>query len=234
MPAQPDLFAEPAPAAAEGQGTPPPAWRHLAFWSEDWPRISHALAEDRRRVLPEPSRRFAALALTPPEAVRVVLLGQDPYPTPSHAMGLAFSVFPDVRPLPKSLANVFRELEEDTGDRLPDGDLSGWARQGVLLLNTHLTVPAGEVGGHARLGWEQLTGQVLDAVSQRPTAFILWGRPAQAQKRFIRDGDHLVHESAHPSPLAAARGFFGSRPFSRVNAWLAGRGEATIDWGRSG
>jgi uracil-DNA glycosylase len=234
MPAQPDLFAEPAPAADPDQGTPPDAWGHLPFWSEDWPRISRALAGDGRRILPEPSRRFAALALAPPEAVRVVILGQDPYPTPSHAMGLAFSVHPDVRPLPKSLANVFRELEDDTGDRLPNGDLSGWARQGVLLLNTHLTVPAGEVGGHARLGWERLTGQVLDLVSRRPTAFVLWGRPAQAQKRHVREGDHLVHESAHPSPLAAARGFFGSRPFSRVNAWLAGRGEATIDWGRAG
>jgi uracil-DNA glycosylase len=231
---QPDLFAAPTPPADASQGTPPPAWGGLRFWAEDWPRISRALAEDRRPILPEPTRRFAALALTPPEAVRVVILGQDPYPTPGHAMGLAFSVHANVRPLPKSLANVFRELGDDTGDRLPDGDLSGWARQGVLLLNTHLTVPAGEVGGHARLGWERLTGEALALVSRRPTAFVLWGRPAQAQKRFIAGGDHLVHESAHPSPLAAARGFFGSRPFSRVNAWLAGRGEATIDWGRAG
>jgi uracil-DNA glycosylase len=148
-------------------------------------------------------------------------------------MGLAFSVFPDVRPLPKSLANVFRELREDTGERPPNGDLSGWARQGVLLLNAALSVPAGQPGGHARLGWERLTAQVLDRVSRRPTAFVLWGRPAQAHKRHVRDGDHLLLESAHPSPLSANRGFFGSRPFSRVNAWLAGRGEAPIAWGAS-
>jgi uracil-DNA glycosylase len=104
----------------------------------------------------------------------------------------------------------------------------------VLLLNTSLTVPAGEAGGHARLGWERLTGQVLARVSARPTAFVLWGRPAQGQARHLRPGEHLVIESAHPSPLAAARGFFGSRPFGRVNAWLEGRGEPPIDWGAPG
>jgi uracil-DNA glycosylase len=181
-----------------------------------------------------PPRPLRALELTPPEAVRVVILGQDPYPTPGHAMGLAFSVNPDVRPLPASLRNIFKELADDTGDKLPNGDLSGWARQGVLLLNTHLSVPAGDAGGHARLGWERLTAQVMDRVSRRPTAFVLWGAHAQKQKAHMRPGDHLVLESVHPSPLSAARGFFGTKPFSKVNAWLAGRGEAPIDWGASG
>jgi uracil-DNA glycosylase len=104
----------------------------------------------------------------------------------------------------------------------------------VLLLNTHLSVPAGQPAGHARLGWERLTAQVLDRVSRRPTAFVLWGKPAQAQEKHIRSGDHLIHESVHPSPLSASRGFFGSRPFSKVNGWLASRGEAPIDWSAPG
>lgn len=236
MPSQPDLFA-PQTSGTAGIPVPspvPPGWADLPFFAEDWPRIAALLAEDGRQILPPHERRFHALALTPPDAVRVVILGQDPYPTPGHAMGLAFSVAPGVRPLPASLRNIFKELAEDTGDRLPDGDLSGWARQGVLLLNTHLSVPAGQPAGHAKLGWEKLTAQVLDRVSQRPTAFVLWGRPAQAQKRHIRDGDHLILESAHPSPLSAQRGFFGSRPFSRVNHWLESRGERPVDWSAPG
>ncbi|TNC63228.1 uracil-DNA glycosylase [Rubellimicrobium roseum] len=227
---QPDLFAPAAPAV-EHQTPIPPGWADLPFFQDDWPRIAAALAQDPRPVLPAHERRFHALALTPPDSVRVVILGQDPYPTPGHAMGLAFSVAPDVRPLPKSLANIFREMKEDVGATLPNGDLSGWARQGVLLLNTHLSVPAGVIGGHAKLGWEKLTGQVLARVSRRPTAFVLWGRPAQAQGKHIAPGDHLLVESAHPSPLSASRGFFGSRPFSRVNDWLDARGDAPIDWG---
>ncbi len=226
MASQPDLFAAPSPVPS-----PIPAgWSDLPFFTEDFPRIAEALARDGRLILPPHERRFHALVLTPPEAVKIVILGQDPYPTPGHAMGLAFSVNPDVRPLPASLRNIFKELAEDTGDRLPNGDLSGWARQGVLLLNTHLSVPAGQPAGHARLGWDRLTAQVMDRVSQRPTAFVLWGKPAQAQGKHIRAGDHLIHESVHPSPLSASRGFFGSRPFSKVNDWLASRGEAPIDW----
>lgn len=227
---QPDLF-----AAASPVPSPIPAgWADLPFFTEDFPRIAEALARDGRLILPPHERRFNALVLTPPEAVKVVILGQDPYPSPGHAMGLAFSVNPDVRPLPASLRNIFKELAEDTGDRLPNGDLSGWARQGVLLLNTHLSVPAGQPAGHARLGWEKLTAQVMDRVSQRPTAFVLWGKPAQAQEKHIRPGDHLIHESVHPSPLSASRGFFGSRPFSKVNGWLRARGQAAIDWSAPG
>lgn len=227
MASQHDLSAPATPA----RSPIPEGWADLPFFAEDWPRIAETLSQDPRQILPPHGRRFHALALTPPEAVRVVILGQDPYPTPGHAMGLAFSVNPDVRPLPASLRNIFKELEADTGDRPPDGDLSGWARQGVLLLNTHLSVPSGVIGGHAKLGWEKLTGQVLDRVSQRATAFVLWGKPAQAQKKHIRPGDHLIHESAHPSPLSASRGFFGSRPFGKVNDWLTARGQAPIDWG---
>jgi uracil-DNA glycosylase len=163
--------------------------------------------------------------------VRVVVLGQDPYPTPGHADGLAFSVAPGVS-LPRSLANVFAEMEADIGCRPPSGDLTEWARQGVLLLNTSLTVPAGRAGGHGGLGWRRLAGEVLDHVSMRPTAFVLWGRQAQALRRHVRPGPHLFVESAHPSPLSARSGFFGSRPFSRVNEWLADRGEVPIDWCR--
>jgi uracil-DNA glycosylase len=228
MPQQPDLFA--TPAATPDLSPIPTGWADMPFFTEDWPRIAAALVQDPRPILPSHEKRFHALELTPPDRVRVVILGQDPYPTPGHAMGLAFSVNPEVRPLPKSLQNVFRELSDDTGARLPNGDLSGWARQGVLLLNTHLSVPAGVIGGHAKLGWDRLTGQVLAQVSERNTGFVLWGKPAQAQARHIRPGDHLIVESTHPSPLSASRGFFGSRPFSRVNELLTAQGAEPVDW----
>lgn len=209
----------------------PPAWAHLPFFSRDWPRLAARLAADPRAILPPEPQRFAALDLTPPAAVRVVILGQDPYPTPGHAHGLAFSVEPDVRPLPRSLSNIFRELQDDLSVTRPNGDLRGWARQGVLLLNTCLSVPAGEAAGHARLGWQRLAEEVLAEVSAaRPAAFVLWGGHAQALKGHIRPGGHLLIETPHPSPLSARRGFFGSRPFSRVNGWLAERGEAPVDW----
>ncbi|MBM9594427.1 uracil-DNA glycosylase [Roseitranquillus sediminis] len=210
---------------------PPTCWAHLPFFATTWPGVRRALADETRSVLPPPHRLFAALEACPPDAVRAVILGQDPYPTPGHADGLAFSVQPRT-PLPRSLANVFAELEADQGCRLPDGDLSGWARQGVLLLNTCLTVPAGAANGHRRLGWQRLAAEVIGHVSLRPTAFVLWGRPAQAMARHIDPGDHLVIESPHPSPLSARTGFFGSRPFGQVNDWLVARGETPIDWCR--
>lgn len=208
----------------------PPAWAHLPFFSRDWPRIEAALVTERRTVLPPAALRFAALALTPPVAVRVVILGQDPYPTPGHAHGLAFSVAPDVTPMPRSLRNIFNELRDDIGAAPQSGDLRFWARQGVLLLNTALSVPVGDAGGHRRLGWQRLAEEVLDAVSARATAFLLWGAQAQALAGHVRDGEHLVIATAHPSPLSARRGFFGSRPFGRVNDWLVARGEVPIDW----
>ena len=212
-----------------GDLAPPEAWANLPFFAEVWPGIRTALAAEASAVLPPAPRIFAALEACPPEAVRVVILGQDPYPTPGHADGLAFSVRRGVRP-PRSLANIFAEIEVEFGCRPETGDLSGWAAQGVLLLNTCLTVPSGQAGRHKRLGWQRLAAEVLERVSARPCAFVLWGRQAQALRRHVRPGDHLVVESAHPSPLSARNGFFGSRPFGRVNDWLAARGEAPVDW----
>ena len=157
-----------------------------------------------------------------------MILGQDPYPTRGHANGLAFSVAPEVS-LPRSLENIFRELEADVGGRPDNGDLGPWSDQGVLLLNTALSVPEGDAGGHAGLGWSELTRQVLETLDDRPRAFLLWGRHAQKFGETLA-GHHLVVKTAHPSPLSARRGFFGSRPFSRVNDWLEARGEAPIRW----
>ena len=205
-------------------------WADLPFFALDLPAVEGALAAETRRVLPERSQVFAALEMTQPEDVRIVILGQDPYPTPGHAHGLAFSVEPHVTPLPRSLANMVREIEADVGRPRRSGDLRDWARQGVLLLNTALTVPEGAADGHRRIGWERLTPQVLDRVAGRPTAFVLWGKRAQDAARAIPEGEHLMIRTAHPSPLSARKGFFGSRPFGRVNAWLAARGERPIDW----
>ena len=145
-------------------------------------------------------------------------------------MGLAFSVTPETRPLPRSLSNIFIELQDDLHLSHEHGDLTHWARQGVLLLNTVLSVPEGTAGGHARLGWDRLAAQVVARVSQRPTAFLLWGNHARAMAQHIRPGDHLILTSAHPSPLSARRGFFGSKPFSKTNDWLIGRHDHPIAW----
>jgi uracil-DNA glycosylase len=211
----------------------PPAWAHLAFFRTEWPLIKAALADDPRSILPPEARRFAALDLTSPAQVRVVILGQDPYPTPGHAHGLAFSVEPGVQPIPRSLSNIFKEMKCDIDAHPANGDLRFLARQGVLLLNTALSVPAGVAGGHARLGWHRLAAEVLAEVSAKPCAFVLWGRHAQQLEANLLPGDHLIVKSAHPSPLSARRGFFGSRPFSRVNDWLSARGHDRIDWAGS-
>lgn len=185
-------------------------------------------------IAPAADKVFASLRLTPLDSVRVVILGQDPYPTPGDANGLAFSYAGPGR-LPKSLANVYRELADDLGHppRMT-GDLSHWARQGVLLLNTALTVRegAGKAGAHLRLGWQEITDAIIAQVShQQPhVVFLLWGAPAQARRALIDEGKHLVLASPHPSPLSAYRGFFGSKPFSRANLWLAGKGLEPIDW----
>jgi len=211
--------------------TPPAlgAWADLPFFSENWTDIARALADDTRRILPPDALRFAALERTQPDDTRVVILGQDPYPTPGHANGLAFSVTPETA-LPKSLKNIFAELLDDIGAAPPNGDLSPWADQGVLLLNTALSVPAGQAGAHAKLGWSVLIGQVLARLSDRPRAFVLWGKHAQGFKRHIAGADHLFVETAHPSPLSAYRGFFGSKPFSRVNTWLETQDQPPIRW----
>ncbi len=182
-------------------------------------------------MLPPAPDLFAAFRLAPLDRVRVLILGQDPYPTPGDAHGLAFSVQRGL-PLPRSLANIFKEMRDDIGSAPPEGNLGGWAAQGVLLLNAVLTVEAGQAGSHRRLGWQALTDEAIQAVSARrePTVFILWGADAQAQRPLIDTGRHLVIESAHPSPLSARRGFFGSRPFSRANAFLKHRARGEIDW----
>lgn len=185
-----------------------------------------------RRVLPDLPEVFRALELTPFPAVRVVLLGQDPYPTPGHAHGLCFSVRPGVRPLPGSLRNIYRELREDLGVSTPaHGHLESWARQGVLLLNTVLTVRAGEANSHQGRGWERFTDGVLDLLNARtePVVFLLWGRAAQKKRSRITRGIHPIIEAAHPSPLSA-RHFLGCRCFSAVNRALGERGLAGVDW----
>lgn len=183
-----------------------------------------------RRFLPAPDRVLAALQ-HPFDDVRVLIVGQDPYPTPGHATGLSFSVAPDVRPLPGSLQNIFREYREDLGHAQPScGDLNAWAEQGVLLLNRVLTVRPGAPASHAGKGWEPVTEQAIRALGAReqPLVAILWGSQARSLKPLL--GRIPAVESPHPSPLSAARGFFGSRPFSRANKLLAERGAAPIDW----
>ena len=163
--------------------------------------------------------------------VRVLIVGQDPYPTPGHPVGLSFSVAPDVRPLPRSLVNIYRELHDDLGiTPHAHGDLSRWADAGVLLLNRSLTVAPGQPASHRGRGWEQVTDRAITALVERggPLAAILWGRDAQSLKPSL--GQVPWVESAHPSPLSASRGFFGSRPFSRVNRLLEEQGGQPIDW----
>lgn len=204
-------------------------WSDLPFFTEDWPRIATLLKAETRSILPPEKHRFKALELTPPENTRVVILGQDPYPTPGNAMGLAFAV-PSETKLPKSLVNIYAELEDDIGARPATGDLTSWAKSGVLLLNTALTVPAHAPGGHAKLGWHRLTEQVLTRLDDTPRAFLLWGKHAQSFAPRLSNPDHLILEAPHPSPLSAYRGFFGSKPFSQINAWLEKRGHPGISW----
>ena len=181
-------------------------------------------------VYPPQDKVFAALQKTSLEDVRVVILGQDPYHGPKQAQGLSFSV-PDDLPAPPSLQNILKELEDDIGHRVHH-DLTTWAEQGVLLLNACLTVPAGNANGHAGLIWEPFTDAIIRLVNDldRPVVFILWGGYARKKKALITNGQHLVIESAHPSPLSSYRGFFGSRPFSKTNAFLTKHQEAPIDW----
>ena len=189
-----------------------------------------------KTVYPPRGCRLKALELTPLDAVKVVILGQDPYHGPGQAMGLCFSV-PEGVKQPPSLVNVFKELESDCGIPRPaHGDLTPWARQGVLLLNNTLTVEDGRAGSHAGRGWDAITDACVAAVAERsePSVFILWGSHAQAKAARIsalRDGGpHCIIRSPHPSPLSAHRGFFGSKPFSRANAFLEKHGRGAVDW----
>jgi len=185
-----------------------------------------------KHIFPPGPQIFAALDATPFDQVKVVILGQDPYHGPGQAHGLCFSVLPGVPP-PPSLANIFTELGRDLGVPRPDhGCLASWARQGVLLLNTVLTVEQGRAGSHQGKGWEALTDAIVDVLNREREGlvFLLWGSPAQAKGRQIDASRHLVLKSVHPSPLSAHRGFFGSGHFSKANAWLADHGQAPIDW----
>lgn len=183
-----------------------------------------------RGYLPAAERVLRAFT-QPFDDVRVLLVGQDPYPTPGHAVGLSFAVDGDVRPLPRSLANIYREYTDDLGLEAPGhGDLGAWARDGVLLLNRVLTVAPGEPASHRRKGWEAVTATAIEALvgRDRPMVAILWGRDAQSLTPML--GDTPVIASAHPSPLSASRGFFGSRPFSRANEELRRLGAEPVDW----
>lgn len=200
------------------------------YWSE----LQSFVADERRRhaVYPPPHDVFAALHLTPYAETRVVILGQDPYHGPQQAHGLCFSVRPGVR-IPPSLMNIHKELHDDLGLPIPDhGNLEAWARHGVLLLNTTLTVRAGEAASHQKHGWETFTDHIIEVVDGKPepVVFILWGNSARRKRSLIDTNRHIVIESAHPSPLSAHNGFFGSKPFSRANAALVAVGREPIDW----
>ncbi|KAB8142655.1 uracil-DNA glycosylase [Chloroflexia bacterium SDU3-3] len=183
-------------------------------------------------VFPPEGEVFSALELTPYESARVLVVGQDPYHDDGQAHGLAFSVRPGVT-VPPSLVNIYKELKADLGCKVPNnGYLVPWARQGVLLLNTALTVRAHEPNSHKSKGWEKFTDAVIAALSRRPepAVFVLWGGNAQKKLKLIDAERHVVIQSAHPSPLSARSGFFGSRPFSKINAALAAQGHTPIDW----
>ena len=185
-----------------------------------------------QKIFPNMYDIFNALHFTPYESTKVVILGQDPYHEPGQAHGLSFSVLPNVPP-PPSLLNIFKELRDDLGCFMPNnGCLKPWADQGVLLLNAVLTVRAHAANSHRGHGWEIFTDKIIRLLNEheRPIAFILWGRPARSKRSMITHLRHFVVESAHPSPLSASGGFFGSRPFSRVNKFLESVGEQPIDW----
>jgi uracil-DNA glycosylase len=199
-----------------------------------WPELQEFVAAERQRytIYPPADEVFAALHLTPFAETRVLILGQDPYHGPQQAHGLCFSVRRGVA-APPSLVNIHRELEADLGVPPPDhGNLEAWAVQGVLLLNTTLTVRAGQSASHQGRGWETFTDEVIRAVASKDdhVVFILWGSHARKKKALIDTSRHTVIESAHPSPLSAHNGFFGSRPFSRTNAALVSHGQDPVDW----
>ena len=202
---------------------------------KDYYQELQAFIQKRRaevRVFPEEKNVFNALELTPFESVKVVILGQDPYHGFGQAHGLSFSVQKGI-PLPPSLKNIYKELQEDIGGDLPtEGDLTHWAKQGVLLLNTVLTVEEGNANSHKGMGWERLTNRLIESLNElkHPVIFILWGKPAQDKEKLITNPNHVIFKAPHPSPLSAYRGFFGSKPFSRVNDILMQQGQSPIRW----
>ncbi|MEO9864190.1 MAG: uracil-DNA glycosylase [Yoonia sp.] len=203
------------------------AWAELPFFTDDLPDISERLAE--QAFLPSPRLTFKALEDTQPDSTKVVIIGQDPYHTLGKADGLAFSIPDSFGGRLDSLGNIFKEIETDLHQSRTKTSLDDWAAQGVLLLNTALTVPPGQAKAHAKIGWSKLVVQVLQHLTDKPRAFVLWGGPAKSYAKHIT-GPHLIHSSAHPSPLSVHRGFFGSRPFSTVNQWLIEQGNTPINW----
>jgi uracil-DNA glycosylase len=204
------------------------------FAKDYWQPLQDFVAAERRRgpVYPPKDEVFACLHLTPHADTRVLILGQDPYHGPKQAHGLCFSVRRGIA-VPPSLVNIYTELRDDLGIETPaHGNLEAWARQGVLLLNTTLTVRGGQAASHAGKGWETFTDRVIEAVNDKDhrVVFILWGSHARKKKALVDTQRHVVIESAHPSPLSARNGFFGSKPFSRTNAALAAVGLDPIDW----
>lgn len=204
------------------------------FTKPYWAELQEFVAEERRQheVYPANDEVFAALRLTSHADTKVMMLGQDPYHGPGQAHGLCFSVRRGVR-IPPSLLNICKELHDDLGLPIPnDGDLTAWARQGVLMLNTTLTVRRGQAASHQRHGWETFTDQVIRVVNDKtdPVVFVLWGNSARRKAELIDRARHTIIESPHPSPFSAHSGFFGSKPFSRANAALSTNGRTPIDW----
>ena len=207
------------------------AWSDLPFFAENLPEIEARLAAETHPVFPPTDATFAALELCQPDATQVVILGQDPYHTAGKADGLAFSIPQNFGGRLDSLGNIFKELESDLHVNRQQTNLHDWASQGVLLLNTVLTVPQGHPKAHETLGWAPLIDQILLRLAGSGRVYMLWGKPAQQAAKDVSAEVNLKIETAHPSPLAAYRGFFGSRPFSRANAWLVKEGRRPISWG---
>ncbi|WP_298468070.1 uracil-DNA glycosylase [uncultured Psychrobacillus sp.] len=214
-----------------------PNWKELlgAEWDKPYFKELQSFLDQEyaeHTIYPPREEVGSAFRLTPYDAVKVVILGQDPYHGPGQAHGLSFSVKPGVK-IPPSLRNMFKELEEDLGCPIPShGYLEKWAKHGVLLLNTVLTVKAGEANSHKGMGWERFTDTVIQKLSERekPIIFVLWGKPAQAKLKLIDTTKHYIIQSTHPSPLSAHRGFLGSRPYSQINEQLVSMNEKPIDF----
>lgn len=212
-------------------------WLELEFFSSDkFKQVLRFLSEEKKRgkhILPDKGDIFKALVLTSFEETKVVILGQDPYPTPGHAMGLAFSVPSNTKPLPPSLKNIFTEIRNDFNiSHEQNPDLTRWAKQGVLLLNTSLTVIAGSPNSHQNIGWSSLVNDVIRAINhyKNNVVFILWGNNARKKSIYIDPAKHLILQSAHPSPLSAHNGFFGSHCFSKTNEYLLEHRISHVNW----
>lgn len=203
---------------------------HKEYYRKLYAFIKKEYAE--QVIYPPSDKIFTALHLTPLDKVKVVILGQDPYHEPGQAMGMSFSVPEGIEP-PPSLKNIYKEIHEDIGEKIPDtGDITRWAMQGVLLLNAVLTVRAHQANSHKGQGWEEFTDAIIKAVDaeDRPIVFLLWGRNARDKKELVKNPKHLVLEAAHPSPLSAYNGFFGCKHFSKCNKFLRSNGVEEISW----